>query len=186
MRRAFLFSAFLLLPSPFAEVVAQTSPLELGTRVRVSGCGPRAGYEEGTFQGVRGDTLLLRGASAAAACPLSSVEGLEAFVGVSSRAGRGALIGALLGGVPTGFLGALFCYGLDDSAEGCQPSEAAGAAAVGFALGAVGGGLIGMAIGFLFKTEKWEPVPIPHIGASAGPSAPVKADFGLAVRFHKG
>jgi hypothetical protein len=163
--------------------MAQTLPIETGTRVRVTGCGAQAGYRQGVFEGWRGDTLFLRDRAATTACPISSVEGLEASVGVGSRWKRGAVIGAVVGAVPAAALGVLFCYGLDDSAEGCQPSEAAGVAALFSPFGAVPGSLLGGLIGFFFKTEEWKSVSMGATLFLPRPSLVGGGAVGLAMRF---
>ena len=177
-----LFLLAVSLPSFTSAIVAQSLPLDAGARVRVAGCGIRTGYQEGTFDGLRNDTLFLRANAASAVCSVSSVRTLEVFAGRSSHWKRGAVIGAILGGVGLAGFFALACYALDDSAEGCQTGEAAAGAALGLSLGGITGGLFGGGIGFLFKTEKWELVSIPPLLFPVGVSPTGRADFGLRPR----
>ena len=157
MRRlAFLPTVLLLFPG--SQTVAQTLLVEPGTRVRVVGCGARNGHQMGTFDGLRGDTLFLGNRAATIACPLSSLEGLQVFGGWSSRWKRGAVIGAIAGGLPFGVIGVVLSC-MQDGWWLCQGVEWVYPAGI-FAIGAGGGGLIGGVIGFFFKTEKWEAVPI--------------------------
>jgi len=87
---------------------------------------------------------------------LTSVTRLEAYAGRQSHPWRGAGIG-FLAGYATGFL--VWQVAVDGCYEGV--STTACAAVLGGGVGAIAGTLIGAFVGgFLWKTDKWEEVPL--------------------------
>lgn len=82
---------------------------------------------------------------------------LEISRGVTSRAGRGAAIGAIVGGIGVAIAGASECARQNDgSFVVVTPAQCALAGAL---LGAGTGALVGMVIGSFSKTEHWIEVP---------------------------
>jgi hypothetical protein len=75
----------------------------------------------------------------------------EQSTGMHSKAGKGAVIGAVLGGVGAGLLGALFASAIKEGDSEAIPLVLG----VG---GAVVGGLVGAALGEDTKHEGWERV----------------------------
>lgn len=82
---------------------------------------------------------------------------LEISRGVTSKAGRGAGIGAIVGGIGVAIIGASECARQNDgSIIVVTPAQCALAGAL---LGAGTGALVGMVIGSFSKTEQWVEVP---------------------------
>lgn len=87
---------------------------------------------------------------------LSPTVRLEVSRGMKSNVGRGAWMGALIGGAGLGLAGAVSCNGdggiFDPTSSDC---------AVGGALiGGVSGTLLGIVLGAFARTERWEEVPL--------------------------
>lgn len=82
---------------------------------------------------------------------------LEISRGITSKAGRGAGIGALAGGVGLAFVGAVSCAG--DNEDGFFYISPAACALGGGLIGAGAGALVGLVIGSVSKTEHWVEVP---------------------------
>jgi hypothetical protein len=108
----------------------------------------------------------------------TSVSEVWVSVGKTSDPEVVALTGALAGGIPLGLAGFLFapCWdeGRGAGAE-CRTTHAAG----GFAIGAIVGGVVGIALGRV-ETERWKRVNRPGPRLSVG-LAPRRGGFGAAV-----
>ena len=163
MNKRICLSAVLLV-LPLTTAVAQQQPLSLepGARVRITA--PYLGIKKqaATFQALRGDTLVVM-ADSTMRCPLAAVTRLDVYRGRKSHPWRGAAVGAAVGGV-----GALAVTVAACSTEEFDCSNKSyPAAAVG--VGILGGGLIGLGIGALTKTDRWEEVPVDQIRVSFVP-----------------
>jgi hypothetical protein len=118
----------------------------VGQHGRVSAAGERRRFE-GRVIRVAGDSVFIADAGRVRALPMGLIDTLW----VRRRAtGRGALVGALVGGVPLALaLGAL-CAGYGDDCG----NNVTGAAAAGFVIGGGAGALLGSAIGSV--VVRWE------------------------------
>jgi hypothetical protein len=145
-------AAVLLLVLPVAQPQAG-SPLTPGARVRVTvrEAGGGARTHVGPLRTFDGATLTLSTADAANPVSLarSSISRIEVSRGRHGNAGRGALIGAVLG---------LAVVALSESAcEGeCEPRDNYGLLVAG---ATVGGAVVGAGVGTLMKSERWESLP---------------------------
>jgi hypothetical protein len=164
---ALLFSG-LSSPSVTAAMQAKTS-LHVGGKVRYKLDAPRANWREGELTGLDADTLRLvarDGGGRAVATP--QIRALQVSSGLRSNAGRGAMIGGILGatlGLGLGFAAS------SDSCTGFCPAPDIGArevVAVTAILGGVGAG-IGALIGATSRRDRWDEVPRPWSVAPAGP-----------------
>ena len=182
MRHATILVAVLAFV-PLASVTAQEAPpVKVGDRVRVTAPGVRR--REGTVQLLTTDSLVMRPGYGAwpVAIPLASVTRLEVSRGQKSRMGLGAGIGLLGGGslgylISSGRIGAR-CSGssfLVPSPEACIQLATVG--------GAVVGTLIGLVVGAVFTTYRWEEVPLDQLRVSVGPQRDGRFGLGLSVRF---
>jgi len=177
MRALPLVAVFVL--APLSNAIAQQQPLQAGQRVRVTA--PTLGIRKqaATFEALRGDTLIVV-ADSIMDCPLASVTRLDvsrgrrsnALKGLGFGAAAGAVIGAAVGAwgahrdTPTSE--AVFCY------EGTAACAAGGALAVG-----AFGGLVGLGVGALAKTDRWEELPLDRLRVSV---VPRRDGFGVGAR----
>lgn len=127
-----------------------------GSRIRITVNQPSKRLFTGTLVSVDADSLRFTDTTGVAAVPIASVARLERSRGRRSNAGRGALIGGLIGG------GAGLLLGIAASAEEGNivevgPEEIVVVTAI---MGAAGAGL-GALIGSASKRERWEPMPVP-------------------------
>jgi len=160
------------------EVVAQKPTLvQPGQRVRVQSALARTPELIGGVQSISPDTLVVRhadgaGASAATAIPLVYITRLEVSRGQHSRWARGLLIGLGVGATTGVILGAT-----SDSDWLFSKSDLA---LMGAVVMAPVGGFVGLVVGALTKSERWETVPLPRAGKSVTLGPPGR--FGLGVR----
>ena len=140
-----------------------------------------------TFVAVRADSLVVRLDPNTWSVPIAAVTKLEVSRGRNSfGAGRGALIGVLVGGVAgwiVGYAGYEECVpsgGLFDCAGVFSPEVAAFGGAM--VLGTLGAG-IGAVTGALVKTHRWVEVPLDRLRVSLAPQRDGRFAFGLSVRF---
>jgi len=160
-----LFAVLLL--APFADAIAQEQPLQPGQRVRVTVPSLDVNKHKTTFQRLHGDTLVFSSASYA----VSDVTRLDVHSGRKSHTWAGAGIGFLVGAVGGGIAGHQFGLCEDNKAE-C----ALGGAGV-FGLG---GSLLGAAVGgFVWKTDKWQEVPLDRLRVSV---VPTRNGIGIGAR----
>jgi hypothetical protein len=120
----------------------------IGERARVQ---LSAGHpHEGILRGLEGNTVTLETErEALLPLQLSPTVRLEISRGTKSNAGRGAGLGALIGGVGLAVVGATGC-------DGGWLEPGPGACALGGAvLGAGAGALVGLIIGSMSKEERW-------------------------------
>ena len=142
--------AALLLLACATVVHADVAP---GQRVRVTLLARPQAPVVGTVLAYRPESLALAAEpdSAESTFALVDVAKLETSAGVHGNAGKGAVIGALVGGIGAGLLGALFANAVKEGDADAIPIVLG----VG---GAIGGALIGAGIGEGSKHEKWEQV----------------------------
>ncbi|MDH3457542.1 MAG: hypothetical protein OER90_11955 [Gemmatimonadota bacterium] len=171
--RALAFLAALVL-APLTDAIGQDQPLQPGQRVHVTV--PTLGIKKqaATFEALRGDVLVVV-ADSAMNCPLSSVSRLEVSRGRKSNAVKGLAIGSVAGVVVGAVLGVVASTGSGETLcyWGTVECGASGAAAFG-----VFGGLVGLGIGALSKTERWEEVPLDRLRVSI---VPQRDGFGIGA-----
>ncbi|MFQ5704178.1 MAG: hypothetical protein ACE5HT_09160 [Gemmatimonadales bacterium] len=148
--------ALLALGSPLS---AQTFPLT-GDRVRVTAPDFGLNNDVRTFLAWRGDTLLLDNGSPV---PLEVVTKLEVHRGHRSKAGVGAIVGAIVG-VAGGAAFAVNRCSIDD----CENFLYAASVFAGATIGGTVGLGVGAGFGSLIRTDRWEESPIDrrHVGAT--------------------
>ncbi len=201
MRHATILVAILAFV-PLASATAQEPPpVKVGDRVRVTA--PDVRRREGTVRLLTTDSLVLRpeygawpvhsargmpnisarGMPNRLAIPLASVTRLEVSRGQTSRMGPGAGIGLLGGGllgylISSGTLGS----GCTEGGRGFQLTREAciGVSTVG---GAVVGTLLGLVVGAVSKTDRWEEVPLDQLRVNFGPQRDGRFGLGASVRF---
>jgi hypothetical protein len=159
-----------------AEEPPRGAPLQVGDRVRVETSTSAKGTT-GEVIGIGPDGLRLRASDRPLPVdvPLSSVTRLERSLGKRSNAGKGALLGGLVGAA-AGVALVLVARG-EDCDGPCTPYAAivgAGFVGAGTVLGAITGAAI--------KTERWEAASLGRIGVSAAPR-PRGGAVALSVRF---
>lgn len=148
---------FLLLGTALVGCAGHPQPIGpegiVGERARVSHVAESARPYVGILRGLEDDTVTLETEPGRLLpIPLSPAARLEISRGTRSNAGRGAVLGALIGGAGLALVGIVGCAGddlgaLDPSPELC----AAGGAVLGGGVGA----LIGLAIGSASHSERW-------------------------------
>lgn len=161
MTARWITAAVLLLTSAVAAQ-EQERVWGAGDKVRVTAPSVSERPLIGTYRGVRDDDNLMLAVEATGdplAIPATEVEKLEISLGRKSAAQKGAWIGGGLGFLVGAVFGAGLCSADFGGGQGdCEPLWAAlgGGAVVGIPLAA-----IGLGIGSLFKSERWEPVALP-------------------------
>jgi hypothetical protein len=142
--------AALVVAAPFTLLAQQESLLAPGERVRVTA--PSIGVHERvcTFSALRRDTALVMDRGTLLALPLASVTKLEVSRGRGSRAGKGAVIGLLVGTGAGAALGVIDLAGEDEVAEYLFVFYAG--------LGGGVGALLGAVLGAVSRVDRWEPV----------------------------
>jgi len=160
--------ALVALASP-TDAVAQELSLRPGQRVRVTVSTVGKNAYEDRFRQLRGDTLVLESAW----FPLSDVTQLKVHQGRKSVTGWGGLVG-LLGGALTGAIVG-YSQGDDHGLVAWTAEQKAGLLAAVF--GGVGG-LGGLLIGALIRTDKWEGIPLDRLRVSV---VPHRDGFGLGA-----
>jgi hypothetical protein len=141
---------------------AQTAAVSVGSRVRITS-GPGGQPTIGTVAALEADAVVLRHSRTEALLrlPVAEIQMLEVSSGRKSQAGRGAMMGAAIGAMP----GVLLTFGdYSDDVHGDGPSPAAVVT-----MGAAGGVLVGAAIGWALKTERWLPGEVPKAGVAFTP-----------------
>jgi hypothetical protein len=168
-------------PRLWADEPRQAAAPAPGMRVRFETSTERR--RAGTVVEMDGDTLAVRlgDTSTVVRVPVAQVRSLEVAVGRRSYAADGALIGAIPGAVFGAFVGVY---------AGCYEDSDCGGAS--FSLAALGAlllgsltGLVGAAIGALFKTDKWQKVSVstPRAQLQLGPTDTGGVAVGLKVSF---
>jgi hypothetical protein len=140
-----------------------------GSRVRFSTANDGDASRVAIVSAVRGDSLVLLrdGSAESITVPFDQMTQLDVSSGRRDRMGAGLGVGLVAGAAIGGLLGAatyqkpscnsgdFFC-GLGDVGAG-------GSAAGGAILGGVGGALVGLLIGSIVHTERWDAVPLPAL-----------------------
>lgn len=147
-----------------ARPVAQPpSSLEPGTRVRVIvDAGRRYGEDRytvrvGSVLGMQGDTMLLAGDRGdTLLVPFSAVTRLQVSRGLRRTAREGAGIGAGIGILAGAWIGANYPKCSDPGEALCR----AWTGLLGAGAGGVTVGAVGALAGLVFRTERWERVPL--------------------------
>lgn len=186
----YLISIFSVVPS--IGLFAQLIPgVAIGMRVRVKqecsevfsgGMASRSHLEcpkhTGTVTSIAADGLVLGidGTESRVGIPLASVSSLSIFRGRKSGAGTGALVGFVVGAVygaslevpERGSCGAP-CWIWPNSGDGASAVLAVFCGGIGTGIGAI--------LGALFRSDRWEEVPLDRLRVSFGPG---REGFGLA------
>ena len=152
------------------EIAAQ-EPLASGSRVRVTAPECELRGQTTTFRALRADTLVLYGA----ACPLASVTRLDVSRGQKSHAVVGSLVGAGAGAL----VGLAMCANTDVCGI-LSDNDIKGEVV---ATSVVVGGLLGLLVGYLIKTDRWEEVPLDRLRVSLVPQRDGRLGLGGSVRF---
>ena len=147
---------------------------EAGERVRVTAPDLDVHRHTGLLVAVQRDSLTVDTLTVARA----SITRLEVQRGRKTNARKGAWIGALSLGLAGVGLGIAGCADYD-----CDGDEWSAVIGVLGGVGALGGGLIGLGVGALIKTERWEEVPLDRLRVSFAPQRDGRFGLGLSVRF---
>lgn len=172
-----------------ATLSAQNPDAAQGETVRIQWQeGARRTTTVGAWVGVQHDSLQVLRDGLTVSVNKGSVLGLDHAIGKRSAAGRGAVIGALAGGLTVGILAAA-------SYQKCQPTGffscsfdigAGGHVLIGFVVGAALGAGIGAIVGGISGRTKWAPINIPSAPPASGPQLVIVrsgAARGVGVRF---
>ncbi len=119
----------------------------------------------GEFERYHSDYVSISRNGTSVQIPTTAIYLLEVSRGSTTQSRRGAAIGAAAGAIAAG----IAAY---SSSEGCTDYRYCilnddTPAVAGVAVGAVGGGLLGLAVGSLIKTARWEAVSIPLVSGTA-------------------
>ncbi len=185
------FLLLILAVAPLTRVTAQDPlPIKVGDLVRVTAPALGLRTQLGTVVGMPPDSLVLGELPpghtvAELRIPLASLTWLRVERVRHSRATKvGAVTGFVVGGATGAVIGAIHkaCIPTFDTAIGCEDSPAFGAVLYGLAGAAVGAGL-GVIVGALIKTKRWEDVPLDQLRVSFVPQRDGRFGLGLSVRF---
>ena len=174
------FIAALLVP--FASASAQYPvALKPGDRVRVDLALVEAQAVEGTFQGVRGDSvlILLRAGSEVAQIPKGDMARISVHLGKRGNGWRGFRIGLVPGAVLWGAL--VLAQGDQINSHRGTSSSAEENAVKGAVFGGLVVGVLGAFVGELVQTERWEEVAVPSIRPSHQLAPNGRLGFGLTI-----
>src|SRR6266849_5912470 len=141
---------------------AQTAPpLGTGTRVRIvipARDSQPERYITGSLVRLAGDTVVVApgglGLAWARTVALDDGRRLEVVASSHGHGGKGAALGALIGGVTVGFVAGVTSHPCSGFCPVDKGTEALGGAFVG----AAGGAIVGMLIGSSLRDETWVPV----------------------------
>ena len=133
--------------------LADDAPLAPGARVRITLLAHPDAPMIGSLLAYRPDSLsfAVEPDSVQRTYAIGEIGKFEKSDGLHSNTTKGAVIGAVAGGVAAGLIGALFASAIKEGDTEAIPLVLG-------AGGAIGGGLIGAAIGEGSKHEKWEQV----------------------------
>lgn len=142
---------------------ADLATIPVGSRVRVSSPTGGAGPLIGTLAGVEANAVVLTPGPGDRPVRVSLAAGtkIEVSAGRRSQWARGAMMGAAIGAVP-GLLLTFGDYSTDVHGDGPSPAAVA-------AMGAVGGALVGAAVGWAVKRDEWREVRLPIAGIEVVP-----------------
>ena len=191
-------SLWLLLALAASGSGSQLQAQSVGDRVRVSASGTTF---IGQVTAVSDEHLELSDGTRTMSLAFTGMSRLERSVGIRSRWKEGfvtgAYHGARVGGAVGLVFGALlvsFCdgatFGPIDDCSGAWKALGVAVLVGGVSLGVVGG-LAGMGIGALFRTEAWTPIALgdtkieytPTIRPWVGPDGGLGLSFGVRLRF---
>ena len=146
------FPAVLVATLAATTAQAQAPSLDPGTRVRV--WAPELGIEKqpGTFEALRGDTLVVT-VDSIILCPMTLVTRLDAYDGRTGHARTGAFIGMGAGAVIGAVTAVIICENAWCTVDG-------GVVMAGLGVGVLTGGLLGAGVGALIKTDRWVRVSV--------------------------
>lgn len=169
--------------------LAQQRPLVLkGERIRLSGCAVDTRDLSicrdriiGTVVTQKPDSLILRGEGSTGALAISvgSIQCLNVSNGRKRRTVVGALVGGgagLLVGWTVGTAEAEQCRSAGDWFCDLQKPGWGG-------IGLLAGGVVGGAVGYFIKTERWEEVPLDRVRVQPLVTADGRFGFATSVRF---
>lgn len=133
-------------------------PSIIGYRARIlEPSAPRMNPPVGILRAYQYDSLTLETSPGTlTSFRLSPAAVLEITRGHRRATGKGAVIGAIMGGVGLAIVGAADCAGDEDGFFEMSAGECAAGGAI---VGAGAGALIGMAIGSQIESERWEVIP---------------------------
>ena len=173
-----LVALFVATSSPLA---AQQAPVEPGARVRVKAPPLQPDWVRGTVVGWESGSLVLEPEKPDGNTPLTlardQITRLDVHRGSKSRVLLGAGIGFGVGAA----LGFAACAG--NTGSPCTNDAGEGSpAGFALALGGVGAGL-GALVGLLFRTDRWEAVPLEGIHVTFAPVYDGQPGLALSVSF---
>jgi len=150
-------------PPASAPKIPPASIVHRRARLQESTAGRPVLESIGIVEALTLDSLLLGTDRGARHVALSPTIRLEISRGIHANTGRGAWMGAFIGGIGLGLVGALTC----EEEGGIAFYGSSECAAAGVLLGGAGGALVGLVVGSVVKTERWEEVyPEPGFLAS--------------------
>ncbi len=170
--RIALLAGALVLTASIDLFAQQEPPVAPGDRVRVTAWSVVPGRPVGTIVSLGADTCVvaLEGRAEPLMLPLASVTRLEVSRGQRSNVGKGALTGGLIGTA----LGLLVGGYVSTDPEFFGEDAFAKTVAV---LGGVGAG-VGLLIGAMSRSDRWQEVPLDRLRVSTVPHR----NGGLAIR----
>lgn len=157
-----LFIALFLSLGFSSSTVGQTSPLQVGDRVRVTApfLDPLDRIK-GTVSEMSGPVLVLSNKDSLIYISDSLIQSLEISTGKKRVVGRGFLIGAVVGTMVLGSISAIRNDRCVLGESGCFLDESNGDAFIsGGTTGLVVGSVAGAIAGFFIKIDRWERVPV--------------------------
>jgi hypothetical protein len=160
------------------------APLEPGERIRVYAPSEYRERVVGSIWSMEHDAILVKNETNTTwRIAYPTITRLEVAAGQKSDWLMGGVVGVLLGGALGGTGTYLVCQSLDVGFGTPTSAETEAAcrsdAVKGLIAGSVGGAIIGMGIGSLIKTERWEEVPLERLRLQ--PVATFDGRVGLAV-----
>lgn len=183
------FLVAVLAVAPFSAVTAQEPPpVKVGDRVRVShdctyrGTRKRCQEDRGTVDAVKADSIVLSAEKdqSRMVILIASVTRLRVVRGQKSNWGKGAIVGGAVLGAAT--LAAVIAV-CDPGGNPPVCSISGGGILAVTAAGAVGGAVIGAALGLLSKSDRWEEVSLDQLRVSFAPQRDGRFSLGFNVAF---
>ncbi len=177
MRHATILVAILAFV-PASATSQEPPPVKVGDRVRVTAPDLGIRKQAGRFEALRADTMVVAVADSTMTFPVAFVTRLEVSRGQKSRAGQGAGIGLLGGGLLGFLISSRNCTegtGFLDTREACIQVSTVG--------GAIVGTFLGLAVGAVIMTDHWQEVPLHRVRVSVGPQRDGRFGLGASVRF---
>jgi hypothetical protein len=164
--RAFASILALCFVLPLFNLSAQqTSPVRVGSRLRVTVTAGNPNRVTGDYLGVRENTLELEVDNALVLIPVGAVERLEVSRSLTSYVAQGALIGSLAGST----LGLMLSTG--------------GSGARGCAVGALVGLLAGAGVAAMAGLDVWDSISIYHLDRTLNTTPGRSLGISAAVMF---